>query len=239
MRLNRYISLCGLASRRAADLLIANGKVTVNGETVIKLGTNIDENTDQITVDGRPCVRPSEHVYLALYKPKGYLVTLKDDFGRRTIRWLLRGLKQRVYPVGRLDLDSEGLLLLTDDGELAFRLAHPSYGVKKLYHVSVKGRLGQEDLRHFFDGIQLEDGHIAKARVKILESEEDTTLLSIELTEGRKREIRRMCKIIGFPVIALTRIKYDEIPLTGLERGKWRFLSPHEVDRLKKKVGLH
>lgn len=238
MRLNRYISLCGIASRRAADKLITDGKVAVNGVTIDKLGAVISEGVDLVTVEGKHCAPPQENVYIALYKPKGYLVTLKDDFGRKTIRWLLRGVKQRVYPVGRLDLDSEGLLLLTDDGELAFRLAHPSYGIKKLYHVRVRGTLGQEDLRHFFDGIQLEDGHVAKARVKILESEAESTVISIELTEGRKREIRRMCKIIGFPVMALTRIKYDEIPLTGIERGKWRFLSPHEVDRLKSKVGL-
>jgi pseudouridine synthase len=177
-------------------------------------------------------------VYVALYKPRGYVVTLKDDFGRKTIRWLMRGLKQRVYPVGRLDLDSEGLLILTDDGELAFRLSHPSFGIKKLYHVRVRGVVGHDMLSRFFEGIPLEDGHIAKAKTKILETDQDSTLLSIELQEGRKREIRRMCKIIGFPVIALTRVKYDEIQLTGLERGKWRYLSPYEVDRLKRKVGL-
>lgn len=227
-----------MASRRAADTLIADGKVEVNGETVTKLGHVIDESKDVVLVNGQRCQQPPSNIYIAMNKPKGYLVTLKDDFGRKTIQRLITELKQRVYPVGRLDLDSEGLLLLTDDGELAFRLAHPTYGIKKLYTVRVKGQFSQEHLRYFFDGITLEDGHVAHAKAKIIDSDENSTFLSIELQEGRKREIRRMCKTIGYPVISLVRIKFDDITLQGIDKGKWRYLLPVEVERLKRKVGL-
>ncbi len=227
-----------MASRRGADTLIAEGKVVVNGEVITKLGHVIDENTDEVLVNGVHCRQPQSNVYIAMNKPKGYLVTLKDDFGRKTIQRLIANLAHRVYPIGRLDLDSEGLLLLTDDGELAFRLAHPSYGIKKLYTVRVKGNFSQENLRHFFDGIALEDGHIAHAKAKILDNDENTTFLSIELQEGRKREIRQMCKAIGYPVISLVRVKFDDITLQGIDKGKWRYLLPVEVERLKRKVGM-
>ena len=238
MRLNKFLSQCGVASRRLADDLIAGGKVTVNGEIVTKLGLIVDETSDKVTVDGKPCALPQEYVYVILNKPRGYLVTLKDSYGRKTIKNLIKSVPGRVYPVGRLDYDSEGLLILTDDGELAFRLAHPSYGVKKVYTVMVKGNFKSEDLRHFYDGIALEDGHLAHARVKILERLDRSTMLSIELAEGRKREIRRMCKIIGYPVQSILRVKYDELTIQGLEKGKWRFLTHSEVEKLRRKVGL-
>ncbi len=238
MRLNRYLSLCGVASRRAADQLIVDGKVSVNGEVITKLGTVINELIDDVKVNGKLIERAPEHVYVALNKPRGYIVTLKDDFGRKTIQGLLRGIKQRVYPVGRLDLDSDGLLLLTDDGELAFRLAHPKYGVKKLYRVRVRGKMQNDDLRHFHGGIALEDGHVARAKVKILDQDERSTIVAVELQEGRKREIRQMCKIVGFPVITLTRVRFDEINLGTLEPGKWRYLTSQELSKLKRKVGL-
>jgi 23S rRNA pseudouridine2605 synthase len=219
--------------------MIAAGQVSVNGEVVTKLGLLIDETQDNILVNGKPCVIPSLHAYVVLYKPRGYLVTLKDSYGRRTIRDLIQKVPTRVYPVGRLDFDSEGLLLLTNDGELSFRLAHPSFGIKKVYTVQVKGSFKSEDLRYFYDGIPLEDGHVAHGRVKILEKQDDLTVLSIELTEGRKREIKRMCKAIGYPVLSILRIKYDELTLHGLESGKWRYLTQTEVERLRRKVGLH
>ena len=239
MRLNKFLSQCGIASRRAADEMIVAGKVSVNGELVSELGLVIDETQDNVLVDGKPCVIPAAHVYLLLNKPRGFLVTLKDNYGRKTIKNLIQGVSSRVYPVGRLDYDSEGLLLLTDDGELSFRLAHPSYGVKKVYTVQVKGSFKSEDLRYFYDGIPLEDGHVAHGRVKILERQDDSTVLSIELAEGRKREIKRMCKAIGYPVLSILRVKYDELTLHGVESGKWRYLTQAEVERLRRKVGLH
>ncbi len=238
MRLNKFLSQCGVASRRVADDLIAKGQVSINGVVVTKLGQVIDELNDSVTVEGKLCKLPEDHVYVLLNKPRGYLVTLKDAFGRKTIKNLIKSVPRRVYPVGRLDYDSEGILLLTDDGEMSFRLAHPSYGVKKIYSVVVKGNFRSEDLRHFYDGITLEDGHLAHARVKILERLEDSTLLSIELSEGRKREIRRMCKIIGYPVVSILRVRYDELTLQGVEKGKWRLLTQAEIEKLRRKVGL-
>lgn len=238
MRLNKFISQCGVASRRAADELITAGKVSVNGQVETRLGVIINEIDDEISIDGTPCRVPAQYLYIALNKPVGYLVTLKDDYGRKTIKGLIRDVPRRVYPVGRLDLDSEGLLLLTDDGELAFRLAHPSYGIKKVYTVKVKGDFKPDDIRHFYDGIPLEDGHVAHAKVKIVGRQEEATVLSIELTEGRKREIRRMCKTIGYPVQSIRRMRYDDLSLAGLEAGKWRYLSQAEVEKLRRKVGL-
>jgi pseudouridine synthase len=218
--------------------LIAAGKVTVNDQVETRLGVVIDEAQDKVTIEGVLCKVPSQYLYVALNKPAGCLVTLKDQYGRKTIKSLIRDVPRRVYPIGRLDLDSEGLLLLTDDGELAFRLAHPSYGIKKIYTVKVNGEFKQDDLSHFYDGILLEDGHVAHAKVKITGRQEFATVLSIELTEGRKREIRRMCKIIGYPVQSIRRVRYDDISLTGLEAGKWRYLSQTEVEKLRRKVGL-
>lgn len=218
--------------------MIAAGKISVNGQVVTKLGLVIDETHDSILLDGKPCTIPAAHVYLLLNKPRGFLVTLKDSYGRKTIRDLIKGVPVRVYPVGRLDYDSEGLLLLTDDGELSFRLAHPSYGIKKNYTVYVKGNFKSEDLRYFYDGIPLEDGHVAHARVKVIERQGDSTILSIELAEGRKREIKRMCKAIGYPVQSILRVKYDELTLHGVDSGKWRYLTTAEVDKLRRKVGL-
>ncbi len=239
MRLNKFLSPCGVASRRAVDEMIAAGRVSVNGIVVNKLGLVIDEAHDSVLVDGKPCKIPAAHVFLLLNKPRGYLVTLKDSYGRKTIKDLIKGVPSRVYPVGRLDYDSEGLLLLTDDGELSFRLAHPKYGVKKVYTVQVKGNFKSEDLRHFYDGIPLEDGHVAHARVKILERQDGSTVLSIELAEGRKREIKRMCKAIGYPVQSILRVKYDELTLQGVESGKWRYLTQGEIEKLRRKVGLN
>ncbi len=218
--------------------MIATGRVSVNGEVVDKLGRIIDEAHDTILVDGKPCSRPAKHSYVLLNKPRGYLVTLKDSFGRKTVNNLIRGVPRRVYPVGRLDYDSEGLLLLTDDGELSFRLAHPSHGIKKAYTVRVKGYFKSSDLRHFYDGITLEDGHVAHARVKVLERQEAFTLLSVELSEGRKREIKRMCKAVGYPVQSILRVRFDELTLQGVEPGKWRYLTSSEVEKLRRKVGL-
>lgn len=218
--------------------MIAAGRISVNGEVITELGLVIDETQDDVLVDGRPCVIPTAHVYLLLNKPRGFLVTLKDSYGRKTIKNLIKDVPNRVYPVGRLDYDSEGLLLLTDDGELAFRLAHPKYGVKKIYTVQVKGDFKSEDLRYFYDGIPLEDGHVAHARVKILERQDGLTVLSIELAEGHKREIRRMCKAIGYSVQSILRVKYDELTLQGVESGKWRYLTQSEIEKLRRKVGL-
>ncbi|MFH2055733.1 MAG: pseudouridine synthase [bacterium] len=238
LRLNKFISRCGLASRRTADELIVQGKVLVNAEIVTELGAAVNEHQDVVEVDGKVCKLPSEPIYIALNKPRGFLVTVGDPFGRKTVMQLLKGIRRRVYPVGRLDYDSEGLLLFTDDGEMAFRLAHPRYGVRKVYSVKVKGKFPKEELARFEEGIRLEDGHLARARASLRRQDETASMLSLELTEGRKREIRRMCRILGYQVLSLRRTKYDQITLTGIPPGHWRYLTPQEVHLLKQRVAL-
>lgn len=238
MRLNKFIAHCGIASRRAADELIVQGKVLVNAKVVTELGASIDENTDVVEADGKVCKLPVKPVYIAMNKPRGFLVSVGDPFGRKTVMKLLKGVDRRVYPIGRLDYDSEGLLLFTDDGELAFRLAHPRYGVSKVYSVKVKGKFPAEELAQFEEGIRLEDGHLARARAQLRRQDEHATLLTLELTEGRKREIRRMCRILGYPVLSLRRIKFDQIALTGISPGRWRYLTPKEIHLLRQRVAL-
>jgi len=210
----------------------------VNGKIISKVGVIIDEIRDVVTVKGKECSIPPAGLYVVLNKPAGYLTTLKDRFGRKTIVDLLTNVPRRVYPVGRLDYDSEGVLLLTDDGDLAFRLTHPKFGVKKLYTVGVTGAFPPEQLKSFQQGIRLQDGHLATASVRVLGQQENFSILSIELTEGHKREIKQMCKAIGYPVFSIRRIKFAGITADGLARGKWRYLTTSEVVRLKKKVRI-
>lgn len=238
MRLNKFLSRCGVASRRTADNLIVAGKVVVNDKPVTEKGVVIDESRDVVKVDGKVCAIPTDYVYVMLNKPEGYLVTLEDDFGRETVADLIKDVPRRVYPIGRLDYDSEGLLLLTDDGDLAFRLAHPSFNVRKIYTVGVRGEFPDKRLPRFEEGIKLDDGHIARAKARVLKRTPKFTVLSIELTEGRKREIKRMCKAIGFPVRSIRRVQYDALPLGNLAKGRWRYLTPGEITRLKHCVDL-
>jgi 23S rRNA pseudouridine2605 synthase len=227
-----------VASRRSADNLIVSGKVMVNDKPVTEKGVIIDESRDIVKVDGKVCSIPTDYIYVMLNKPEDYLVTLEDDFGRQTVADLVKAVPRRIYPIGRLDYDSEGLLLLTDDGDLAYRLAHPSFNVRKVYTVGVRGEFPDDRLSRFEEGITLDDGHIAHARVRVMKRSAKFTVLSIELTEGRKREIKRMCKAIGFAVRSIRRVQYDTLSLGNLERGRWRYLTPDEITRLKRCVDL-
>jgi 23S rRNA pseudouridine2605 synthase len=238
MRLNKYLSKCGVASRRHADKLIEQGRVTINGNKVSELGVIIDDLSDQVEVDGKPVSLPPEPVYILLNKPKGYITSLKDEFGRKTVATLIKNVGQRVYPVGRLDLDSEGVLLFTDDGELSYRLTHPKFGIRKIYHVTVKGEFPVELVARFEEGVKLEDGFVATAKAKLVSSQAKMSTLALELTEGRKREVRRMCGTLGFPVLHLRRIKFADLSCDGMKSGTWRFLSRKEIDKLKRKVAL-
>jgi pseudouridine synthase len=238
MRLNKYLSKSGIASRRGADRLIQQGRIVINGVKSVDLGVIIDENKDEVYVDGRLISLPPEPVYVMLNKPKGYVTSLHDEFGRKTVTELVRNVGQRVYPVGRLDLDTEGVLLLTDDGELVFRLTHPKYQIKKIYCVTVRGEFPPELVARFEEGVELEDGFVATARGKLLSSRGKFSTLNLELTEGRKREVRRMCRILGFPVQYLRRTKFSGISCEGMKLGSWRFLNRKEVEKLKKKVAL-
>jgi len=237
VRLNKFLSLAGVASRREADRWIVQGRVSVNNKTVDELGFKIDEERDVVQVDGRKVQVKPTPVYILLNKPVGYLVTLKDPFRRPVVRSLLPASLGRVFPVGRLDLESEGLLVLTNDGELAHRLSHPRFGVKKVYLVKVKGEPNKEVLSRLERGIYLEGRKTAPAKAALL-APGQKSWLRLELQEGRKREVREMCAAVGHPVQELRRVEYAGMVLKGLKPGQWRHLGPPEVRRLKALVDL-
>jgi 23S rRNA pseudouridine2605 synthase len=243
-RLHKFLSRCGVASRREAEALILQGRITVNGRVVQELGLKIDPQRDRVALDGIH-VKPQPLVYIALNKPRGFITSVEDREGRPTVMDLLKGLKTRVYPVGRLDMDSEGLLLLTNDGELAFRLMHPRYHVEKRYLVKVKGNPPEKKLEKLRRGIRLEEEKrkgvfrkTAPARIKVIKGRGKETVLEVVLKEGRKRQIRRMFQAIGHPVVSLVRVAIGNVTLEGLPKGKYRHLTAREVQELKKKVGL-
>lgn len=230
MRINKYLAQCGVASRRECDRLIAEGKVTVNGRPA-GLGDDVNDG-DSIKVEGRP-VTVKKNEYYLLHKPKGYLCTVSDDKGRKTVMDILGDGVGRVYPVGRLDYDSEGLLILTTDGELAQHLTHPSNEVPKTYLVKVEGRLTEADLNPIRSGIEI-DGYVTKkCRAHIVETNKDYTKVELVLREGKNREIRKMFAAIGREVTLLKRTKVGELSLRGLDRGAFRKLTPAEVEYLK------
>lgn len=230
MRINKYLAQCGVASRRECDRLIAEGKVTVNGRPA-GLGDDVNDG-DNIKVEGRP-VSVKKNEYYLLHKPKGYLCTVSDDKGRKTVMDILGDGIGRVYPVGRLDYDSEGLLILTTDGELAQHLTHPSNEVPKTYLVKVEGRLTEVDLNPIRSGIEI-DGYVTKkCRAHIVETNKDYTKVELVLREGKNREIRKMFAAIGREVTLLKRTKVGELTLRGLDRGAFRKLTPAEVEYLK------
>ena len=218
--------------------MILAGRVAVNGEKVTKLGQVIDEINDVIRVDTETIRLPGEESYVILNKPKGYISSLVDKFDRPTVIDLIKGVNDRVYPVGRLDLDTEGILLLTNDGELAYRLAHPKFEIKKEYIVTVKGTFPEEMVSKLEEGVTLEDGYVAKSRGRLLSSNESISVLQMELTEGKKREIKRIFASLGFAVKHLKRIRFADISCEGMRTGSWRYLNRKEVTRLKRKVGL-
>ncbi|MEE9390683.1 MAG: pseudouridine synthase [Candidatus Aminicenantaceae bacterium] len=236
--MNKFLSQTGTASRREADKMIAEGRVEVNGVAVQVLGYKIDDTKDRIEVDGKRVKKDENLIYLMLNKPSGYLVTLKDPFSRPTIKELLPSLKKKVFPVGRLDYDSEGLILFTNDGELAYRLTHPRFKIKKTYLVKVTGSPDPSNLSRLERGIFLDGRKTAPAKVSRLSDSPKRTLLRIEITEGRKREVKRMCEAVGHRVLQLKRIGFAGLTLGKLAKGNYRFLGQKEIDNLKKQVKL-
>ncbi len=241
MRLSRYLSLSGVASRRKAEQIIAAGRVEVNGKRVTLPQHRVGPE-DEVAVDGRKVKPAAEKQYLLLDKPAGYLSTVTDPRGRPTVMDLLLPgeITARLYPAGRLDLDTTGLLLLTNDGELAYRLTHPRFGVEKRYLVRVKGIPAARTLSRMARGMALEEGLTAPAKVKLLRRLPGSggALLEITLMEGRKRQVKRMCAAAGHPVLELRRTGFAFLTASKLERGKYRPLSGAEVRRLYRLVGL-
>ncbi|MCX8071831.1 MAG: rRNA pseudouridine synthase [Candidatus Binatia bacterium] len=236
--MQKILAQAGLASRRQAEQWIREGRVRVNGQVVTELGAKADPFTDRITVDRRRVVPVPELVYLAMHKPVGVVTTMSDPEGRPTVRNLLPKLPARVYPVGRLDYHSSGLLLFTNDGEVALRLTHPRYGVVKVYQVKVKGVPSEATLAKLRRGVRLEDGVAQVESARVLRSSGTKTWLEIAIREGRRREIRRLCHAVGHDVEKLKRVAIGPISLGRLEPGESRLLNEREVRALRRAVGL-
>lgn len=231
-RLQKIISASGTASRRAAEELIKSGKVKVNGLTA-SLGDSADIEKDVITVDGVELKMPSGHTYIVLNKPKGYVTTMSDEKGRKCVAELVTDVGARVFPVGRLDMYSEGLLIMTDDGEFANKLMHPSKEVRKTYHAWISGECDKEKIDILSSPLDI-DGYIIKpAEIEILKRAEDYTLLSITIHEGRNRQIRKMCEIAELKLTRLKRVSEGNVVLGDLKPGKWRYLSLEELQELQ------
>ena len=230
-RIQKIMASRGVASRRASEELILQGRVTCNGQ-VCSLGDRADPEKDTILVDGRPLPSTPDAIYILLHKPRGYVTTLSDEKGRKNVSQLVSACPQRVYPVGRLDMDSEGLLLLTNDGELANHLMHPSHVVDKVYQVWVQG-FSPEGLERVSQPIELDGYRIRKPAVKCQKRTGDKALLQITIHEGRNRQIRRMCAIAGMEVQRLKRIREGSLSLGQLPLGKWRYLTKEEVQALR------
>ena len=229
-RLQKIIAAAGICSRRAAEDLLRQGRVQVNGQ-IAALGDRADPETDTVTLDGQPLSREPERVYLMLNKPRGYVTTLSDERGRRTAAELVSGCGARVYPVGRLDRDSEGLLLFTNDGDFAHRLLHPSHQVDKVYLVTVRG-----DIRGAAERLmaitELDGEPIAPAQAQELSRHEGQALLRVTIHQGKNRQIRRMCAGLGLHVEKLQRVEEDGLRLDDLPIGKWRYLTAQEIQRI-------
>ena len=232
VRLNKFLADCGIASRRKAEEIIKTGRVSLNKKIVTDLSTKVDVTRDSIFVDGKKVVPNLNKLYFMFYKPKGCVTTTSDDRGRKTIYSYL-DIPQKVLPVGRLDFDSEGLLLLTNDGDLQYRLTHPSSEIPKKYIVKIEGNIVESDLAIIRKGAVVNGERYASAQVKVLDREEKTTRLEVIITEGKNREIRNMFVSVEKNVIFLKRVGIGDLKLGGLSRGKYRELREDEVEYLK------
>jgi len=232
MRLQKYLAACGVASRRRAEEMIQAGLVQVNGVTVREMGVQVGEG-DVVAVEGRPVAPETDKRYVLYYKPVGEVTTVSDPEGRPTVLDHFRDFPVRLYPVGRLDIDSEGLLLLTNDGDLTNRLTHPRHEVEKRYIARVSNQVGAAELTRLRAGVMLDGRKTAPAKVSVLREDPFSTDLLITLHEGRNRQIRRMVEAVGHQVVRLKRVQYGTVTLGNLQRGQWRELSPEEVASLR------
>ena len=238
IRLNRFLALCGLGSRRKCDDLIAAGAIMVNGELVTEMGARIDPSRDKVEYFNQQ-VRPEEkHVFILLNKPLRTVTTASDERQRKTVLDLVE-VDQRIFPVGRLDYDTTGALLLTSDGKLAFLLAHPRFHVTKIYRVSLDRRIRPIDLHHFRNGIMLDDRKTAPCKVQEIRIMDNASLLEVELHEGRNRQIRRMLETLGYQVKKLHRIEFAGLRVDDMKTGEWRMLMGEEIYKLRKLAEQH
>lgn len=232
-RLQKIISAAGITSRRASEELILKGRVTVNGVVVNELGTKADPTKDRITVNGTPLQMKEQRLYILLNKPAGFMTTLDDPEGRPLVTDLLQEVNERVYPVGRLDYNTEGLLLLTNDGDWANKLMHPRHEIDKEYHVRVRGKVHKSQLDQLAEGVEIEGRKTAPAKAILIKDGEQNDWLSITIHEGRNRQIRRMCEAVSLSVVRLKRVRYGSLVLGVLKSGQFRQLSEAEVNELR------
>jgi len=232
IRLNKYMADCGVDSRRNCDKIIQEGRVRVNRKPVTEMGFLVNEFNDTVTVDGKKIVLKSKNIYIMLHKPKGYVTTVKDEKDRKTVMELV-DVKQRVYPVGRLDYDTEGLLILTNDGDMTYKLTHPKYEIAKKYLARIEGEILEKELEQLRKGVEIDGRKTAPAKAKLVEKTDDGCKIELTIHEGRNHQVKKMFEAIGKQVIFLKRTEMGEIRLGGLSRGQWRYLNDKEIDYLK------
>ena len=236
VRLQKFMADSGVASRRKSEELIADGKVRVNGK-IAQIGDKIDPKHDVVSVNGRKIARGNDYVYLMLNKPRGYVTTMSDEMDRKCVAELVADVGRRVYPVGRLDRDSEGLLLITNDGEFANAMTHPSRHIAKTYRVSVRPKITEDQITVLTSSLMIDGRKTLPADVRIVSNEEDKSVLEIVLYEGRNRQIRRLCEEAGLDTVRLKRIAIGQLKLAGLKVGEYRSLTHDEVSLLKRQSG--
>jgi 23S rRNA pseudouridine2605 synthase len=238
MRINRFLARAGASSRRGAEALIKSGRVSINGATVVDLGTKVDPEKDRVELDGAVLRLPDAPTYIVLNKPAGFVVTMSDPQGRPTVADLIADVGASVVPVGRLDAATEGLLIMTDDGDLAHRVAHPSFELEKVYELTAEGELSEEDRLRLEGGVELDGRKTAPATVHVLGRGDGRTLAEITIHEGRKRQVRRMLEHVGHRVLTLRRTRVGPIGLGDARVGRWRHLREDEVSSLKQALGM-
>lgn len=230
MRINKYIASSGICSRRAAEELVTSGKVKINGKPVTALATDVDEENDTVTVDGQKISLVTKLIYIMLYKPKGCICSLSDEKGRKTVFDYLEDFQnKRIFPIGRLDYDTEGLLLLTNDGALSNKLTQPINEISKTYVAKIEGEIEESDLARLRNGVTVDGVKLRRCKIKVLDRNEKFTRLEITIYEGKNREIHKMFETVGKTVAFLKRIKIGDLKLGGLSRGAYRYLTPKEV----------
>lgn len=239
VRLQKFLAHAGVASRRKCEKIIESRRVQVDGRTVSAMGIKITPGKERVMVDGKEITAAEEHVYILLYKPKGYVTTVADPQGRPIVTSFLQNVKERVFPVGRLDLDTEGALLLTNDGELTQAILHPSNEVFKTYEVLVKGLPKSPDLHSLETGVMVDDKKTSPAKVLFKEKIQQNSLIQITIHEGRKRQVKKMFQAIGHPVLSLKRLAYGNLGLGNLKPGKYRFLTKNDINLIFSNKSLY
>ncbi|MBE7054240.1 MAG: rRNA pseudouridine synthase [Ruminococcaceae bacterium] len=233
MRLQKYLAMANVASRRASERYILDGRVKVNGALVTELGTKVTDE-DVVEVDGEKISVVKKKYYIMLNKPQGYVTTANDEFGRKTVFDLVGDIKDRLFPIGRLDADTEGLLLLTNDGDFTYKISHPSHSIEKVYHAHISGILTRQEADMLRRGVEIDGRYTAPAKIKVIEGLKHSCIVEVIICEGRNRQVRKMLDKVGHRVLELKRVKVGNVSLGNLPLGKWRHLTESEINILQK-----